>query len=220
MTKKYKQIGHSIPKTGITERLTGKPVFSADIPLKDPLTLRVLRSAHPHALIRSIDTEKASAINGVAGVFTAADIPGINAHGIINKDQPLLMGDKVRSLADPVVLVAATDDQAALQALSQIKVTYDPLPTVLTTKEALEPDAPLIHEKGNILFTRKIKRGDATAAFARCDVIVEKTYRTARIEHAYLEPDAGAGYVDDNDTIVIYATTQNPHYDTRRWSTF
>jgi CO/xanthine dehydrogenase Mo-binding subunit len=213
MTNTYKQVGHNIPKIGVTERLTGAPVFSADITLEDPLTLRILRSTRHHALIRAIDTTAALKIDGVVGIFTAKDIPGENAHGIINKDQPLLMGDKVRSLSDPVALVAAKTDTAARQALDRIKVDYDDLPALFTPEAALAPDAPKIHEKGNILFTRKIKRGDPKTAFKTCAVVVEKTYQTTRLEHAFLEPDAGAGYVDDDGTLVIYASTQNPHYD-------
>ncbi|RTZ98394.1 MAG: aldehyde oxidase [Deltaproteobacteria bacterium] len=213
MTNHYKQVGHSIPKIGITERLTGAPVFSADINLRNPLILRVLRSRRHHARIRSIDTTAARTIDGVVAIFTAKDIPGKNAHGIINKDQPLLMGDKVRSLSDPVALVAAKTDTAARKALDRIKVDYDDLPAVFTPEDAMAPDAPAIHDKGNILFTRKIKRGDPETAFKACAVVVEKTYRTTRIEHAFLEPDAGAGYVDDDGTLVIFASTQNPHYD-------
>ncbi len=213
MTNAYKQVGHSIPKIGVSERLTGAPVFSADIPLDNPLTLRVLRSSRHHAVIRAINTTAALTIDGVVAIFTADDIPGDNAHGIINKDQPLLMGDKVRSLSDPVALVAAKTDAAARKALDRIQVDYDDLPVVSTPEDALAPDAPKIHEKGNLLFTRKIKRGDPEAAFKTCAVVVEKTYQTPRIEHAFLEPDAGAGYVDDDGTLVIFASTQNPHYD-------
>jgi len=213
MTETYRQIGHSIPKVGIRERLTGAPVFSADIALENPLTLRVLRSTRHHARICSIDTSAARAIEGVVRIFTAQDIPGDNAHGIINKDQPLLNGDKVRSLSDPVALVAATTDAIARKALDRIRVDYEDLPALLTPEAALAPDAPNIHEKGNLLFTRKIKRGDPETAFKTCAVVVEKTYQTTRIEHAFLEPDAGAGYVDDDGTLVIFASTQNPHYD-------
>ncbi|MFN2167164.1 MAG: xanthine dehydrogenase family protein molybdopterin-binding subunit, partial [Anaerolineae bacterium] len=94
-----------------------------------------------------------------------------------------------------------------------IAVTYNPLPAVLDPLEALEPDAPKIHPKGNLLFTRRIRRGDAAGAFAGCASVIEQTYRTAMIEHNYLEPDAGAGFVDSDGTLVIYASTQNPHYD-------
>jgi CO/xanthine dehydrogenase Mo-binding subunit len=213
MKAEYKIIGQNIPKIGLEKRLRGEPIFSADLELDSPLILRVLRSTQPHAYIKRIDSEKALKIRGVVGVFTCKDIPGENLTGIINKDQPLLAAGKVRSVGEPVALVAAETQAAADQALKAIEVIYEDLPAVFSPDEALAAGAPKIHEKGNLLFTRKIKKGNLEKAFEKCAAIIEKTYRTAPIEHSYLEPDAGAGYVDYDDTLVIFASTQNPHYD-------
>jgi CO/xanthine dehydrogenase Mo-binding subunit len=172
-----------------------------------------LRSTKAHARIEKIEYGKAAVIEGVVRIFTAEDIPGENRTGIINKDQPLLADDKVRSIGEPVALVAAESEAAANQALKAIEVTYLELPAVHSPEEALAPKAPKIHEKGNLLFTRKIKKGEVDTAFKQCAAVVEKTYRTGHIEHSYLEPDAGAGYVDYDDSLVIFASTQNPHYD-------
>ncbi len=198
---------------GAIEKLKGDPVFCADIELDHPLVLKVLRSAKPHAEIVSINVDKALQIEGVARVFTAKDICGRNSVGIINKDQPLLASGKVRSVSDAVALVAAETKQAAEQALKTIEVTYKELPAVFDPQEAMKNDAPKIHENGNILSTRHIRKGDVQNAFNNCASVIEKTYRTSMIEHSCLEPDAGAGYVDKDGTLVIYASTQNPHYD-------
>ena len=213
MTAEYKSIGKNIPKIGLEKRLRGEPIFSADLELDNPLILRVLRSTEAHAEIRRINYEKALRVNGVVGVFTAEDIPGENLTGIINRDQPLLAAGKVRSVGEPVALVAAETAEAAEEALQAIEVTYEKLPAVFDTNAAMAPGAAKIHEKGNLLFSRRIKKGDVDKAFGRCAAIVEKTYRTTYVEHSYLEPDAGAGYVDYDDTLVIFASTQNPHYD-------
>ncbi len=213
MKTEFKTVGHNIPKIGLQKRLRGEPIFSADLALDGPLVLKVLRSTQAHALIKGIDSKKALDIKGVAGIFTAKDIPGEKRTGIINRDQPLLAVDKVRSVGEPVALIAAESEAIAQRALKAIEVEYEPLPVVFSPAEALAPGAPKIHEKGNLLFTRKIKKGDVEKAFERCVAIIEKTYRTAHIEHNYLEPDAGAGYVDDDDSLVIFASTQNPHYD-------
>ena len=210
---KYKSIGKNIARRDVLGKIKGDATFCADIELKDPLSLRVLRSTRHHAVIENIDVAKAMAIPGVVRVFTAVDIPGKNLIGIINKDQPLLASDKVRSKADPVALVAALTDEIALKALAAIDVIYKDLDPIFEIEDALAGNAPKIHEKGNILFTRRIKRGDAAAAFNDCHTIVEKEYKTHAIEHNYIEPDAGAGYVDEDGTLVIYASTQNPHYD-------
>ncbi|MCP4683302.1 MAG: xanthine dehydrogenase family protein [Desulfobacterales bacterium] len=210
---KYKSIGKNIIRRDVFGKITGTSQFCADMELKESISLKVLRSSRHHAVIEDIDTAKAMAIPGVIKVFTALDIPGENLTGIINKDQPLLAHGKVRSKADPVALVAAQTDEAALRALAAIDVTYKDLEPIFDIEDALNPDAPEIHETGNILFTRRIKKGDATAAFKDCHTIIEKRYKTPAIEHNFIEPDAGAGYVDEDGTLVIYASTQNPHYD-------
>jgi len=213
MKAEYSTIGQSIPKIGVSERLRGEPIFSADLDFGDSLVLKLLRSVKSHAKLVNIDYERALKVKGVVGVFTGRDIPGKNLMGIINKDQPLLAFEKVRSVGEPIALMAAENEDAARRALELIETTYEELPAVFTPEEALKPDAPRIHEKGNLMFTRKIKKGNVEKTFERCDIVIEKTYRTTRIEHSYLEPDAGAGYVDEDGTLVIYASTQNPHYD-------
>jgi len=213
MNSEFTSIGKSIPKIGAIDRLRGEPIFSADLDFEDALILRVLRSTRAHAKIVAINVDRALNLKGVVRIFTAEDIPGKNLTGIINKDQPLLAVHKVRAVGEPIALVAAESEAAACQALDLIDVAYEDLHAVFTPADALKPDAPDIHAKGNLLFARKVKKGDVDEAFKHCFVSIERTYHTARIEHCYLEPDAGVGYMDEKGTLVIYASTQNPHYD-------
>jgi CO/xanthine dehydrogenase Mo-binding subunit len=213
MTNPLQFVGRSIPRVGAREKVTGAARYGADIELDAPLTLKALRSDRPHAEIVRIDVEKALALKGVAAVFTAKDVPGKNLTGIIVKDQPILAADKVRCVGEPVALVAAETAAAAEAALKAIEVVYRDLPPVFDPEAAMAADAPRVHAKGNVMATRTIRRGDAAAAFARCRSVIEKTYRTTFIEHNYIEPDAGAGFVDADGTLVIHASTQNPHYD-------
>ena len=213
MKDTYKTIGKNILRIGAVERLKGGPIFSADLELDHPLTLKVLRSTRAHALITKIDIESALQVKGVVRVFTASDVPGKNLTGIINKDRPLLVSDKVRFVGDAIVLIAAENEEAAEKGVNAINVVYKDLPAVFDPEEALKDSAPKIHEKGNLLFTRKVKKGNIDKAFENCQAVVEKTYQTSCLEHTYLEPDAGAGYVERDGTIVIFASTQNPHYD-------
>ena len=125
MSADYKIIGQSIPKIGVIERLRGEPIFSADIDFDDALVLKVLRSNKAHARLINIDIDEALKVEGVVGIFTARDIPGKNLIGIINKDQPLLADGKVRSVGEPVALIAAESDIAALEAMTLIDVTYE-----------------------------------------------------------------------------------------------
>ena len=213
MKDTYKTIGKNILRIGAVERLKGEPIFSADLELEHPLTLKALRSTRAHALITKIDIESALQVKGVVRVFTASDVPGNNLTGIITKDRPLLVSDKVRFVGDAIALVAAENEEAAEKGVNEINVIYEDLPAVFDPEEALEDSAPKIHEKGNLLFTRKVKKGSIDKAFENCQAVVEKTYQTSCLEHTYLEPDAGAGYVERDGTIVIFASTQNPHYD-------
>ncbi len=206
-------IGLNISRVGAEEKLQGKALFANDIILNNALCLKALRSELPHAIIESIDVQKALNSSGCVAVLTARDIPGRNRYGLINKDQPLLADTKVRFVGDPVALVAAVSEDAAQTAVSKIKVEYEELAAIFDPEEALAPGAPLIHEKGNLLGKRLIKKGVPDLAFQKADIVIERKYQTTFVEHAYLEPDAGAAFVDQSGRITIYASTQNPHYD-------
>ncbi|MDR3603251.1 MAG: molybdopterin-dependent oxidoreductase, partial [Syntrophaceae bacterium] len=191
-------IGLNISRVGAEEKLQGRALFANDIVLKNALCLKALRSELPHATIESIEVQRALNSPGCVAVFTARDIPGRNRYGLINKDQPLLADTKVRFVGDPVALVAAVSEDAAQTALSKIKVEYEELAAIFDPEEALAPGAPLIHEKGNLLGKRLIKKGVPDLAFQKADIVIERKYQTTFVEHAYLEPDAGAAFVDQS----------------------
>jgi CO/xanthine dehydrogenase Mo-binding subunit len=213
-----KQINKTIPKIGAVDLARGCRLFSEDIPLDNALSLHVYRSKKAHARILSLDVERARNVNGVVGILTAKDIPGKNLFGLINKDQPLLAHEKVRFVGEAIALVAALDREAGHKALAAIEVAYEDLPVVLDPHEALKAGAPPVHAKGNLLARRVVRKGDAAEALSRCDVIIKKIYRTPHVEHCYLEPDAGVGFIGQDGTLVIYASTQNPHYDLKEVS--
>lgn len=206
-------IGKNIPRIGALERVLGTARFASDFASDEMITLMVLRSDRHHALIKKIDVSPAYEVPGCVRVFTHEDIPGVNRFGIITKDQRLLADGKVRCIGDPVCLVAAENQEAAEKALRAVKVVYEDLPPVFDPEEALRDGAPLIHEKGNELGRRIVHKGNPAKAFERADVVIERVYKTHHLEHAYLEPDGGVAYLDDNGVLVIIASTQNPHYD-------
>lgn len=195
------------------ERLTGEAGFAADLHMDAAVTVMAVRSDRHHAEIIDVDMARALKIPGCVAVFTSKDIPGRNRLGIINKDQRLLADDKVRCIGDPVALVAGESPEAAEEALRAIRVEYRDLPAVFDAEEALRPGAHPIHEGGNVLGRRVIKRGNPEAAFEEADAVVERVYATTFVEHTYLEPDAGLAYLDEDGILVIFASTQNPHYD-------
>src|SRR4030042_3817030 len=208
-----KQVGIEIPKVDVLEKALGEAKYGADLPNQEPLHLKVIRSPKPHAKIVKINTEEALRVPGVERVFTAKDIPGKNLVGTISKDQPILASDRLRYQGDPVALVAAKTEEAAEEGAKKLVVVYEDLPSVHHPEEALQPYAPLIHERGNLLLEFHVTKGDVQRGFKEAEVIVEETYTTTWVDHAYLEPDAGIAYLDEEGRITVVCPTQNVHYD-------
>ena len=208
-----KQIGQEIPRVDALEKVLGEAKFGADQTVQKPLSLKLVRSPKAHARVVSIDSSEALRVPGVERVFTAKDIPGKNLIGIITKDQPVLASGRVRYIGDPVALVAAKTDEAAEEGASKVSVVFEDLPAIHDPEEALKAYAPAIHEKGNVLLDFNVVKGDVQAGFKEADAIVEETYSTTWVEHAYLEPDTGIAYLDEQGGIVVLCPTQNVHYD-------
>lgn len=194
------------------EKVTGQSRFTDDLRLPGMLYARVLRSSVPHAELLAIETEEACSIPGVVAVLTARDIPGQNGVGIIVRDEPVLIEDRIRRVGDPLALVAAESHHAAAAALAKIRVTARELPGVFSAREAMAPAAPLLRGESNILMHRKVRKGNVEEALAQAHVIVENTYSTPFVEHSALEPEAGVA-LREGGNITVWASTQNPHFD-------
>jgi CO/xanthine dehydrogenase Mo-binding subunit len=193
------------------QKVTGKAIFAGDIYMPNMLFVSVLRSPLPCAQIVSIDCSEAKKLPGVKAVLTSKDIPGSNRYGVIVKDQQYLAEERVRFVSDPVAVVAAETKELADQALKKIHIDYRKLPAVFDPEEAMKPGAPQVHENGNILHHRKIRKGNIEDGFDKADIIVEKSFRSQTAEHAYLEPEAAIAYMDHGQ-MVVQCCTQAPHY--------
>ncbi len=215
-------LGRSLKRIDAKDKVTGKALFPADIDLPNMAYMKILFAGRPHARILSIDTSAAEALPGVLGVFTAKDVPN-NEYGLMEPDQPVLCGpgsnkpyaDRVRFVGDQVAVVVAETEEIAARARDLIQVEYEDLPVVTDPREAMQPDAPLLHpELGTNIFTHdRIRKGDVEAAFAQADVIVEAEYHTPMQEHAYLQPEAGVAFIDEEGRIAIYVAGQWTHED-------
>ncbi len=212
MSGAYRMVGSSIVQKDGAQKVCGKAMFADDLKFPGMLCAKVVRSTVPHALVKNIDVRRAVQMPEVAAVLTARDIPGSNGVGIILKDEPVLAEDKVRRIGDAVALVAAAGREAAAEAAKAVMVEYEELEPVFDPEQALEPGAPRVHESGNLLMRRRVVRGDARKAMNEADVVVEGTYRTQMVEHAYIEPEVGVA-VREGDTVTIWVSTQNPHFD-------
>jgi len=149
-------------------------------------------SDHPRAGVKAIDAGPALAEPGVLRVVTAADVPGNRVVGLITPDWPVFVavGEETRYVGDMIAFVVATDVQTARRAAQSIRVEYDVRTPVTTPEDALKPDAPKVHSKGNLLSRSGLVRGEPDAAFAKAAHIVEDTWQTQCIEHLFLEPEA------------------------------
>jgi CO/xanthine dehydrogenase Mo-binding subunit len=215
-------IGRSVPRVDAPGKVTGETAYPGDINLPQQSYMKVLFSARPHAIIKRLDTSAAEAMPGVLAVFTAKDVP-VNEYGLIMPDQPVLCGpgsskpyaDRVRFVGDQVALVVAESESIAAEATKRIVVEYEDLPVVLDPVEAMREDALLLHpDRGSNVFCHyRIRKGKVEDGFAAADVIVEGEYRTHAQEHAYLQPEAGLGYVDEEGRITIQVAGQWTHED-------
>lgn len=199
----YKYIGKRVPRIDARPKVDGSLKYTSDLYEKGMIWGRVLRAKHPHARILSIDTSAAKKLQGVVAVLTHKDVKGINRFGIERQDQPVLCGDRVRYVGDAVALVGAETKEIAEKALGLIRVEYEPLPLVDDPRAALEKDCVAIHEKGNIVHELHFTRGDIGKGFAGADVVVEQTYRTQMMDHAFLETEAGFATVDADGLLTV-----------------
>jgi selenium-dependent xanthine dehydrogenase len=213
-------IGHSYPRPDAVAKVTGTAKFADDYTFPGMLYGATLRAEYPHARILSIDTRQAAALPGVHAVLTHADVPGRNRHGLVYPDWPVLCDDKVRYLGDAVAIVAADTPEIAREALKQIQVEYEPLPTVTSAEQAREPGAAVVHEEwktGNLLEHIKVRHGDVEEGFDQADIIIEREYHTPAYDHLFMEPECSigvpAGYDPDHDKVTVYVGSQIPYSD-------
>ena len=211
----FRVVGQSPSHHDFVDKVEGSLLYAADWQLPGLLHGKVVRAEVPCARIAGMEVSAARALPGVVAVLTAADVPWnqvleppTGGLGELAVAMPVLAADRVRYQGEPIALIAAVTPQIAEQAAELIDVEYDDLPGVFDPERALEPGAPLVHDQGNLLVSWIIARGDAAAALAAADVVVEGEYRTQRVEHAYLEPEAGVGWVDTSGVITLRVSTQ------------
>ena len=208
-------LGRPEPRVDGVGKVTGEALFADDLDDAAQLHGKVLRAAHPHARIVSIDTSAAREARGVLAVLTAADIPGSRLVGGVVRDHRVLADDRVRYLGDGVALVAARTEAEAGDALALIRVEYEPLPVVSDPRDALRPDSPSVHEGGNLVVHHVVRHGDPDSGFAGAARVYERSYSTPRVEHAYLEPEAVLARPVPGGGVDVVGSVQNL-FSTRR----
>jgi CO/xanthine dehydrogenase Mo-binding subunit len=216
------QVGKSVTRVDALSKVTGEALYPGDINKPNQTYMKILFAGRPHAIIESIETQAAEALEGVIAIFTAKDVPN-NEYGLIMPDQPVLCGpgsnkafaNRVRFVGDQVALVVAESPKIASRARDLIEVQYRDLEVVTDPLKARQLGAELLHPErdSNVFCHYRIRKGDLEDGFADADVVVESEYRTPAQEHAYLQPEAGIGYIDEEGRVTVEVAGQWTHED-------
>jgi CO/xanthine dehydrogenase Mo-binding subunit len=206
--------------------VTGAARYPADLQPLDPLHARVVFSGRPHARMLSMEVAAAETSPGVVAVFTASDVP-VNEYGLTMFDQPVMVGladtgrsrvaaDVSRWEGDQIAIVVAETQEAADAGAESISVQWEDLPVVGDLDAALSDEVlvrPDLHPESNVYITYRLRKGDAAVGWAAADVVVEGTYHVPYQEHAYLQPEAGVSWIDEEDRITVAVAGQWVHED-------
>jgi len=215
--RRFSQIGQPLTRTDSPGKATGRTPYAGDYVMPGMLHAKVLRADLASARLKRLDVSRARALPGVVAVMTAkdmpdrtiaTDIPGQTGRDRLKTDQQILVKERVRYYGEPLALIAAETADIAEKARRLIEFELEPIPGVYDPEEALKPGAPVVQGDDNIVATHKIRKGDTEAGFAAADAIVENTYVTPFQEHAFLEPEVGLAWVDENEVITIRVSTQ------------
>jgi xanthine dehydrogenase D subunit len=207
------RIGDSPQRPDGTLKVTGEFAYSSDLWMDDMIWGVTLRSPHPYARIVSVDIGPALATPGVYAVLTADDVPGENAVGLEHQDQPVLATGVVRYQGEPVALVAADHPEVARQAAKKVVVEYEPLQGVTDPRRALDPDAPQLHEHGNVVRHLKLRKGEESPS---APVVVALDFEVGMQDQAFLGPESGLAVPAADGGVDLYVATQWLHVDQRQ----
>jgi CO/xanthine dehydrogenase Mo-binding subunit len=237
--KEYKVIGTRPIRHDGVEKVTGRALYGADFQTVGLLHGKVLRSPHAHARIISIDASRAEAFPGVKGVVTAQDLP-------IAEDKVADLGEgavNLKYLCDNVLAsdkvlykghaVAATNPHIAEEACKLIDIEYEVLPPILEVRQAMAPDAPLLHEDlktssmgetadnpSNVASHLQHKKGDLDRGFNEADVIIEREFVTGTVHQGYIEPHNATALYNPDGQLTVWCSTQGRLWFGNNWLKF
>ena len=209
------RLGARVPRLDVREKVLGTGVYTDDIELPGMLHASAVRSKYPRARVLAIHTERARALPGVACVLTADDIPCLHKVGHLKRDWDVMIGvgGITHYLGDAIALVAAETPEILEAAKALVEVEYEELPPVRSAQEAMAEDAPQLHEGGNLLAHRHVRRGDADKAIREAPHVLSAHFTTPFTEHAFLEPECAVAQ-PWGEGVLIYCSDQSV-YDTQ-----
>ena len=213
-------VGESFKRVDAVGKVTGQTLYPGDLIQPDMLHMKILFAGKPHARVLRLDSEQARSHPGVIAVFSSRDVP-VNEYGLITRDQPVLVGpgsdkrgaDVAHFEGDQIAVVVAETEKAASDACNLIEIEWEDLPVVTDPRVAMRPDAPLLFPSTgtNVLQHNRVRKGDVDAVWEQCEAIVEDCYCTPWQEHAYLAPEAGIAYIDQQGCVIVEVAGQWAH---------
>jgi 4-hydroxybenzoyl-CoA reductase alpha subunit len=215
MKKRFDVVGKARRRVDGRAKVTGQLRYADDLSLPRMLHAKLLRSPHPHAVIREIDAGKARAYPGVHLVLTGQDFPVPFGIMPVSVDEYPLARDRVRYVGDPVAAVIARDEQTAVAALALIEVKYQVLKPIDSPEQGLLNPEPRIHdygEQGNIHRNQSYEFGDIEDGFKNSDLVFEDLFFYEGNTHLPMEQQASLAFIDPEGRLQISSSTQNPHY--------
>ncbi len=203
-------VGDSPARPDGRQKVTGEFAYSSDLWLDGMLWGATLRSPHPRARLTGLDLTRALTLPGVTAVLTHDDVPGSKTYGLEHKDQPVLACGQVRYQGEPVALVAADHPETARRAVARIAACYEVLPPVTDARAALTPEAPALHEGGNLVRHVRIRKGHPGTP---ADVVVRGEYQVGMQDQAFLGPESGLAVPAEDGGVDLFVATQWLHVD-------
>lgn len=208
-------IGQSHPRGDAAAKAAGREIYAADHYPENMVWAGAVRAGVAHGRLLSLDVGEAMALPGVITVLTAKDVKGTNRQGIIHKDMPVLVDDRILYCGDPVALVVAEAKDVLARAISLVRFRTESLPAVFDPESAMAENAPILHEAmpGNVLMQAEIRKGEAAREFAACDAVVEGEFSTPVQAHGFLETENGVAWQETDGSIAMIVSTQAPFRD-------
>jgi CO/xanthine dehydrogenase Mo-binding subunit len=207
-------VGRSSVAGEFADKISGALAYAADRYEPGMLYAKLVRSILPSAEIRIIDTAEAEGLTGTVAILTASDVP----HNVVSEEAsglgmnvietPVLAEKRVRYAGEPIAIVIADSPHNAEAAAEAVLIDYKPLAGVYDADLALQQGSPAVHEHGNLLVDWNLASGDVDASMAQADHVIEAEYHSQAVDHAYLEPEAGVGWIDSDGVVTLRVATQ------------